>query len=193
MTTQQAPQRVYVSFSAGIDQNSTESLIALMAKYATQGIGEVYLMMSTLGGQVINGINLYHALRAMPFKLITHNVGSINSIGNAIFLAGEERYASPHTTFMFHGVGVTAQAGTRLESKMLRERLDAIDADERRIAAIIQERTQITDEEAAELFLEAKTKDTAYAVARGIVHDIREIKIPAGSPVVALAFQRQGQ
>ena len=53
----------------------------------------------------MNGMNLYNVMRAMPFKLITHNVGNVDSIGNAIFLAGVARYACPHSTFMFHGVG----------------------------------------------------------------------------------------
>ena len=50
-------------------------------------------MISTPGGTVMNGLNLYNVMRAMPFRLTTHNVGNVDSIGNAIFLAGEERYA----------------------------------------------------------------------------------------------------
>ncbi len=40
----------------------------------------------------------------VPYKLITHNVGNVDSIGNVIFLAAEERYACSTSTFMFHGV-----------------------------------------------------------------------------------------
>ena len=70
----------------------------------------------------MNGLNLYNVLRALPTKLITHNVGNVDSIGNAIFLAGVERYACPHSTFMFHGVGFDAPANSRFEEKNLRER-----------------------------------------------------------------------
>jgi len=65
----------------------------------------------------MHGMNLYNVLRAMPFKLITHNVGNVDSIGNAVFLARAERYACPHSTFMFHGVGIAEQAGIRLEKE----------------------------------------------------------------------------
>ena len=65
----------------------------------------VYLLLSSEVGSVMHGINLYNVLRALPVKLVTHNVGNVDSIGNAIFLAGEERYACQHSTFMFHGVG----------------------------------------------------------------------------------------
>ena len=85
----------------------------------------------------MNGINLYTVLKAMPFDLTTHNVGNVDSIGNAVFLAGTSRYAVPHSTFMFHGVGFNANAGQRLEEKFLRERLDGLLSDQKRIGAII--------------------------------------------------------
>src|ERR1700691_2422270 len=99
------PNRVYISFSAEINANTTESLIATVANVVNQGRAEVYLMISTPGGSVMHGLNLYNVLRAFPIKLVTHNVGNVDSIGNAIFLAGEERFACPHSPFMFHGVG----------------------------------------------------------------------------------------
>jgi ATP-dependent protease ClpP protease subunit len=34
----------------------------------------------------------------MPFRLVTHNMGKVDSIGNAVFLAGEQRYACPQST-----------------------------------------------------------------------------------------------
>lgn len=80
----------------------------------------VYLLLSTPGGSVMHGMNLYNVLRGMPFELITHNVGNVDSIGNAVFLAGAKRYAAPHSTFMFHGVGFDLPAQTRLEEKFCR-------------------------------------------------------------------------
>ena len=183
-------QTVYVSFSAEIIPATTETLIAAMAQCAGQGVSEVYLMLSTPGGAVMNGLNLYNVLRAMPFRLTTHNVGNVDSIGNAIFLAGDQRFASPHSTFMFHGVGFEAPAGARLEEKFLRERLDAIIADQKRIGSILEERTKLTKEAIASLFLEATTKDSAYAASVGIVDEVRDVNIPAGAPIMSLVFQR---
>ena len=79
----------YISFSAEINVNTTENLIAVLAQQANQGVDHVYLMLSTPGGAVVNGLNLYNVMKAMPFKITTHNVGNLDSIGNAIFLAGE--------------------------------------------------------------------------------------------------------
>jgi ATP-dependent protease ClpP protease subunit len=126
----------------------------------------------------------------MPFHLVTHNVGNVDSIGNAIFLAGDQRFACPHSTFMFHGVGFGVQPGLTLEEKFLRERLDSVLADQLRIGAIIGERTNLTPEQVAPLFREAQTKDAAYAVGTGIVDEVRDVEIPDGGPVISLVFQR---
>ena len=83
---EQPPPVVYVSFSAEIIPATTESLIATLANCANQGVPEVYLLLSTPGGSVMHGLNLYNVLKSMPFTLTTHNVGNIDSIGNAIFL-----------------------------------------------------------------------------------------------------------
>lgn len=181
---------VYVSFSAEIIPTTTESLIATLSTLANQQVKEVYLLLSTPGGQVMCGMNLYNVLKAMPFKLVTHNVGNVDSIGNAIFLAGNPRYACPHSTFMFHGVGFDVDQRARLEEKNLRERLDSILSDQKRIGSIIRERTKLTEIEVESLFREAQTKDAAFAVGCGIVDEIRDVQIPPGGPVISLVFKR---
>ena len=180
---------VYISFSAEINVSTVEHLIALMAKQVNDNVDHVYLLISSPGGQVMSGLTLYNFLTAMPFKLTTHNVGNVDSIANAIFLAGEERYACPHSTFMFHGVGFDI-TNTRLEQKDLQERLDSLLADQRRIGDIMVERSGIEDAEVGELFKEARTKDATFALDKGIVHEIRDVNIPAGASVLSLVFQR---
>lgn len=184
------PDTVYVSFSAEVNAATTESLIAVMANCVTQKVETVYLLLSSPGGSVMHGINLYNMLRAMPFKLITHNVGNVDSIGNVIFLAGEQRFACPHSTFMFHGVGFDLDGKFRLEEKLLQEKLDSILHDHKRIGAVIQERTKLSELQTSELFHEAKTKDATFAISCGIVHEIKDVQIPAGASVIALVFKR---
>jgi hypothetical protein len=94
----------YVVFSANITQDSGESLLDAMSRCATEGIPEVRLLLSTLGGSVMVGLNLYNILRGMPFRLVTHNAGHAASIGVAVFLAGEDRITCPNGSFMLHGV-----------------------------------------------------------------------------------------
>jgi ATP-dependent protease ClpP protease subunit len=192
VTRPQPPHTVYISFSAEIIPHTTESLIATAANFVNQGTKQIYLMISTPGGSVMHGMNLYNVLRSLPVELITHNVGNVDSIGNAVFLAGSKRYACANSTFMFHGVGFDVRQQIRMEEKFLRERLDSITADQKRIGDIISQRTRISKEDVEKLFLEAQTKDAAFAAGCGIIDEIRDVQIPVGSPVVALVFQRQG-
>ena len=67
---------------------------------------------------------------------------------------------------------------------------EASGPDQKRIASVIEERTTLTEEQIKPLFLEAQTKDAAYAVDSGIIHEIKDVEIPPGSPVIALVFQR---
>lgn len=182
----------YISFSAEINANTTESLVALIAQQVNNGVTDVYLMMSTPGGTVMNGLNLYNVLRAFPVNLTTHNVGNIDSIGNAIFLAGRHRYACAHSTFMFHGVGIDIKGAYRLEQKNLGEHLRLILADQKRIGDILREHTSLNERHVRTLFKEARTKDADYARSVGIVHEIRDVNIAAGTPIFGLIFQRQG-
>lgn len=181
---------VYISFSAEIIPKTIEPLIAVLGDQANKRVDEVYLMISTPGGNVMNGLNLYNFIRSLPYKVTTHNMGNVDSIGNAVFLAGDTRYACPHSTFMFHGVGFDTTPGLRLEEKFLRERLDGIMQDQRRIGSIIKERTNLNERQIRNLFREARTKNATFALGANIVHDIREAQIPPGSPVISLVFQR---
>lgn len=184
------PQRVYIIFTAEIVPQTVEPLIQACANLAQQRVPEVYIAISTPGGQVASGITLYNFLLGMPFRVIMHNIGNVDSIGNAIFLAGTERYACAQSTFMFHGVGFDRQAA-RFEEKMLREMLAGLLADQQRIAAVVAGRTSMNAEEVEGFFREGQTKTAEFARERGIVHDVREFNLPPGAPVVSFVFQRQ--
>lgn len=181
---------VYISFSAEITPHTCESLISVMSTVVNQKVPRIYLLISTPGGSVMHGMNLYNFMRGLPCELVVHNVGNVDSIGNAIFLAGAKRYCCPHSTFMFHGVGFDLPPNLRMEEKFLRERLDAIVSDQLRIGSVLEERTSLQAEQIKSLFLEAQTKDSAYAVGCGIVDEVRDVQIPQGGPVLSLVFQR---
>jgi len=90
---------------------------------------------------------------------------------------------------MFHGVGFTIQ-NQRFEQKDVEEKLDSLLSDQHRIGDIITQHTQIPQVEVAELFRQAHTKNDQFAVDKGIIHEIRDVQITAGSPVISLVFKR---
>jgi ATP-dependent protease ClpP protease subunit len=174
----------YVSFCSRIRPGSTDQLLRTCTRLANDGVSEVYLMLSTPGGSVSHAIAAYNLLRGLPFRLVTHNVGSVNSMGNVLFLAGDRRLACPDSTFMFHGVGFTVDGGSRFDLRALREKVDSVQTDQRKIAAILAARTGLDTAAIETLFDEAVTHDPATAERFGIVHEIAELVIPQGARVV---------
>jgi ATP-dependent protease ClpP protease subunit len=180
---------VWVTFFAEINASTAENLVAQMIGLANKRATKVHLVMSTPGGDVRSGMNIFHTLLSLPFPIDTYNVGNVDSIGNVIFLAGQRRYASQNATFMFHGVSFELGAG-RLDHKTLVDLLETANADHNRIARIIAEHTQLSERQIRGFFRAQKTKDAAFAKEHGIVHDIKEPKLPSGLTALALIFQR---
>jgi len=146
---EEPPELAYVVFSAGVTQASAESLLDVLGRCANEGFAEVRLLLSTWGGSVSAGINLYNVLRAMPFRLVTHNAGDVASIGVAIYVAGEERLTCRNGASMLHGVTNTPPPNPPFGARWYRETHDSILADEARINAILAERTSLTAEQLA--------------------------------------------
>ena len=179
---------LYVIFTAEINSTTVERLTSIMVQAGKKRVEEVYLALSTPGGQVQQGIALYNTLLSMPFKLTVHNIGSVNSMGNVIFLAGEDRYATENATFLFHGVGFDVKDPIRIEEQYAREKLESILSDQKRMGQIITSRSNVKNDEIAKLFRTQTTVNSVYAKDNGIIKDIRDFNIPLGSPVFSFVF-----
>jgi ATP-dependent Clp protease protease subunit len=122
----------YINFHAGITQSTVQNLMTVIAQKLAAGTTAFYILLSTPGGQVQSGMTVYNFLRSIPAQITMHNTGNVDSIGNAIFLAANTRYACQHSTFMFHGVGIQVQNLT-LKEQRAREILHSILADVARV------------------------------------------------------------
>ena len=180
------PTTRYVTFLHGVQPPTVRALLSTIQGILDTEGGKpsIYLLMSTPGGSVDEGILLFNVLRALPITLTTHNIGNVDSIGNVVFLAGSKRLANPNATFMWHGVGFDITGPQRFELKNVREMLGGIEAHTARMAATIASCTMLTQEQVHELFLQASTKDAAYAKTHGIVHEIADAKVPDGGSVM---------
>ena len=176
----------YISYIAGVNEQAAQRLIAICSELVQQNVQGVYLLISSPGGSVMHGITLYNMLKAMPFKLITHNVGSVDSIGNVIFMSGEERYANAASTFMFHGVSFQAPPGVIFDEMLTKEKLDSIQADHNKIADVISKNSKLNVQEIEQYFLESRTKSPDEALADGIIHEVRDVVIPPGALVITV-------
>lgn len=179
---------VYISFNTEINFGTTQQLLGASFDQISKGATHLYYLFSTPGGIVDPGIALYNVLKGLPVETTMHNVGAVDSIGNAVFLAGNNRFACQHSTFMFHGVGFDTPQNARLEEKNLREKLDSVAALQRKIGGIVADQTSLKGEEVDGLFLEAQTKDTDFAMTKGIITAVKDVTIPPGAPLIQLVF-----
>lgn len=179
----------YILLSAPITQQAANNFICLLSSLATQGVSQVHIAINCGGGHVASGIAMHNCMRAMPFKIRTHNIGNVDSIANVVFLGGEERYACGASIFMFHGAGVNTGPNARLEERDLLERLDAVQAEHKRMSELISARTHLSMEECQELFKEQRMRDALWAKTKGLIREVRDFELPAGRNVLLLVHQ----
>jgi ATP-dependent protease ClpP protease subunit len=175
---------VFVNFFDAITDVKVKAIMATFADLINQQKADVvYCLFSSSGGFVEPGITLHNFLRSLPIEIIMHNTGSIDSIAGVVFLAANKRYASHHSSFLFHGVTWNFLQGTAATRNQLAETRSQLDASESKISGIITERTSLTTEEVRSLFSQGESKDPSFALSKGIVHEIKNPIIPKGVPI----------
>lgn len=181
---------VCITFTAPINQQTASTIIGTISQAVSQAHhDDIHLVFATPGGSVADGISVYNFMRSLQVPITTYNLGTIDSIGNVVFMGGVHRVSLPVSRFMFHGVGFDIEKA-RFELKELRERIGNIENDQSMIADILVEHTNLTIEQVENLFLEAAFLRADEACERGIVHDVRQIKLPKDVPVLSLVLQR---
>lgn len=178
----------YIGFHSPINTSTTNQLLAASQQIISANqVDHIYYLFSTQGGGVQDGIRLYNSIKNLPVETTMHNMGNIDSIGNAVFLAGQNRFACPNSTFMFHGVGFDIKSA-RFERKDLEERLDGILADEQKIGGIITNETSLTGDDLDEFFRQATTKNADFALKHGFISEIRTPTIDSTAPYIHLVL-----
>jgi hypothetical protein len=76
------------------------------------------------------------------------------------------------------------------DAEELRWALANVTADEERICSIIQERSNLTGPEITGFFREQRRLTAMEAMAAGIVHEVKEVRIPRGSPTITVEAGR---
>jgi ATP-dependent protease ClpP protease subunit len=187
----QAVKPVYINFYGQITEPSSMKFMAAITQIIMQDTPDcLYFLFSSPGGDVNAGVAIYNYLRAVPVpRVIMHNTSSIDSVANVIFHAADERFAAPHSTFHFHGVGMNLN-GTNpsLNHSQIRELQSQIAALETKIANILASRCQLTAAELHNLFLHGQSVDTAFALQKGVIQTISQPLIPPNTKFYSLNF-----
>ncbi len=184
------PDRVVIRFFAPVVDVTVNALLNAVDAKMRQGVNEILLLISCPGGSVFHGLSAYNYLRGLPIKVVTHNFGSVDSIGVVMYCGGSERLSVPQARFLLHGVSANF-AHVRLEEKQLEERLKGLKIDMTNIARVIAESTGKTEEQVMTAMLDRTTLDPGQAKSWGLVHEVRSNLFEAGLEVISIQAPRK--
>lgn len=176
----------YIVFTADVQTPQAGKLRDAITKAVNAGATEIYLFISSPGGNVGEGLGIAALMKTLSVNIITHNIGHTDSIANLIFAAGSPRYATKDSSFLFHGVNLTFEKQSFIESQ-LEEQYKILRRLRENMAATFATYTglSITDVEA--LMISGSTILTAAeALSKSIIHEIRDAKVPPGSQVITI-------
>ena len=183
--TQQPSAPAVLTFVGPMNYPATKNLRNACAQMVQNGAQELYILFSSTGGALVEGFALYNFLRALPMKLTMHNIGSVESIANIVFLAADQRFACPHTHFLLHGFDWTFGTQMTLVHERVKEISKSMSADEERFVSVLKARSGISDEKLKELDFWRKSAIVGANDAKvyGLVQEVKEAKTPPGSTV----------
>lgn len=168
-----------VNFTAPINSATCGQLIAKCSQAVQEGASRLVIKIATMGGECSYGFSMYNFLMALPIPVHTHNLGTVESMGNIIFLAGERRTACRHSKFLFHPFHWTLHGS--VDHARMSEYAMSLDEDLVLYARIVEERTQGAREPLdIPDYLKASPRilEPEAALATGMIHAIDECGVP---------------
>ncbi|HPP08197.1 MAG TPA: ATP-dependent Clp protease proteolytic subunit, partial [bacterium] len=165
-------KNVVIKFFAPVMDASINALMNAIDQKMREGVSRFTILISSPGGSVFHGLSAYNYLKGIPAEIITHNFGSVDSIGVVLFCAGKARLSVPQARFLLHGVSVAFRQNENLEEKQLEERLKGLRMDIENIAKIISSNSNKSVSEIINAMLERTTLNPQQAIEWGLVHEI---------------------
>jgi len=175
----------YIVFTADVQTAQAAKLRAALTQASNAG-NDIYLLISSGGGNVFEGMSLAEFMRTLPVGITTHNMGQIDSIAGVIFAAGKTRYANRNSSFLFHGVSMHYEHKDFIESQLEEQYLN-IKRMRENIAATFAAYSGLSLIETEALMITGATiLSPEEALSKAIIHEIRDSAIPSGSQVIAI-------
>lgn len=129
-----------INFTAPINASTCGQLIEKCSSAVQQQADSVIINIATMGGECSYGFTMYNFLLALPIPVHTHNLGTVESMGNIVFLAGQRRTACPHSKFLFHPFHWHVNGS--VDHARMAEYAMSLDYDLELYARIVAERTE---------------------------------------------------
>jgi ATP-dependent protease ClpP protease subunit len=183
----------YIKFFASVNAQTVGRLLQVVTEGLRTGSKRFVILISSPGGSVFHGLSAHNFLKGIPAEVITHNFGSVDSIGVVLYCAGSTRLSVPHARFLLHGVSLQFPQGASLEEPQLVERLKGLLIDVENIAGVVAATCEKEEAEIKAKMLDRTTLSPEEAQEWGLVHEIRESLFPEGvTPLSIDDGQAQG-
>jgi ATP-dependent Clp protease, protease subunit len=184
---QPSPSVAYVHFQGHIDVGSTASLLAVLAHLETRRSHASSLPLPPEAATSKLGMSLYEKLRSFSFHLVTHALATVQSMGIAVYLAGDERKTGPPATFMLHPSTHMCQVGEQLPVSALRQIIASLETSDARERSILEDRTGMAPDRAQALVEATTILNADEAAVDGIAQEITMLEVnPPDAPVFPL-------
>lgn len=182
-----------VKFFAPVVDTSINALMNAVDQRMKNGQRQFILLISSPGGSVFHGLSAYNYLKGLPADIVTHNFGSVDSIGVVLYCGGTKRLSVPQARFLLHGVSANFPQNTSLEEKQLEERLKGLRIDIENIAKVIAANTGKSVVEVTQAMLERTTLNPQEAQMWGLVHEIKAELFPAEAEVISIQYEERSK
>jgi len=183
---------VYIQFNHNITTESVNALTDALGQISNQNqqgqidLDGLYIMFNSSGGQVDAGISLYNFLDGLSHQVTIHNVGSVDSVATVIFLAGDDKYAAPGSSFLFHGVAARFRRDDNLSLPRLKERLSSLEQDQDKVTNLITSNCDLTEPEVENLNQQGQSKGVQWALNKSIIDRVTPLNIPTGAQIITI-------
>lgn len=182
---------IVIKFFAPVIDATINALMDAIDQKMKAGQKSFILLISSPGGNVFFGLSAYNYLKGIPADITTHNFGSVDSIGVALYCSGKQRLSVPTARFLLHGVSAQFPQPASLEEKQLEERLKGLRIDLQNIAKVIAVNTGKSQDEVVQAMLDWTTLNPEEAKTWGLVHEIKVELFPPGAEVISIQYQEQ--
>lgn len=177
---------MHIRFYTGIDENSIKALMTNIEQKLKDGVERFVIAISSPGGSVLHGLSAYNFLKGIPAEVISHNFGSVDSMGAVIYCAGSKRFCVPHARFLLHPARWSATGGASFDEKGLEEALRGLRIDIDNIAGVIAATVGKSESEVHQNMLDRTALSPEEAVQYGLVHEIKTTLFEAGAEIISI-------
>ena len=159
-----------ISFMAPVNDNTVSRLIELITTAHDEGSTEIHLYISSVGGKLHAAFTAYHFFRALHIPVFTHNVGTLENGAVLLYLASDNRGASPRSKFMFYTFEWTFYRD-HIRFPEIVEAYESLKFDMDNYCELFDSRTNGTFPVRDSLTGPARVLDTRAALEAGIITD----------------------